>query len=122
MQSGKLDEELQRMSAVVDELAPGGLVLFNESFSATNEREGSEIARQIVRALVEAGMRVVFVTHFFDLAESLRAGYAGRALLLRAERNATGERTFRLVEGDPLPTAYGEDLYRRVFGIPALPG
>ena len=122
MQSGKLDEELQRMSAVVDELAPGGLVLFNESFSATNEREGSEIARQIVRALVEAGMRVVFVTHFFDLAESLRAGYAGKALLLRAERNATGERTFRLVEGDPLPTAYGEDLYRRVFGIPALPG
>jgi len=26
-------------------------VLFNESFSATNEKEGSEIARQIVTAL-----------------------------------------------------------------------
>jgi len=29
------------------------MVLFDESFAATNEREGSEIARQIVSALRE---------------------------------------------------------------------
>ena len=38
------------------------------------------------------------------------------ALFLRAERLADGRRTFRLVEGEPLPTSYGEDLYRRIFG------
>jgi len=30
---------------------------------ATNEREGSEIARQIIRALMKAGVKVCFVTH-----------------------------------------------------------
>jgi DNA mismatch repair ATPase MutS len=52
MKSGKLDEELSRMSDVAEKLTPDSMVLFNESFAATNEREGSEIARQIVRALL----------------------------------------------------------------------
>ena len=50
MKSGKLDEELGRMSAIIDNVTPNSIVLFNESFASTNEREGSEIARQIVRA------------------------------------------------------------------------
>ena len=43
MKSGKLDEELSRMSKVADHIGPGSILLLNESFSATNEREGSEI-------------------------------------------------------------------------------
>ena len=57
MTSGKFDEELNRMSGIVDALEPDSLVLFNESFAATNEREGSEIARHIVRALLEARVK-----------------------------------------------------------------
>jgi DNA mismatch repair ATPase MutS len=48
MNSGKFDEELSRMNAIIDDIVPYSIVLFNESFAATNEREGSEIARQIV--------------------------------------------------------------------------
>ncbi len=55
MRSGKLDEELRRMSEIADAIGPSCLLLCNESFAATNEREGSEIARQVVRALLEAG-------------------------------------------------------------------
>ena len=54
MESGKLDEELSRMSAIADAIAPDCVLLCNESFAATNEREGAEIARQVVRALVGA--------------------------------------------------------------------
>jgi len=53
MQSGKLDEELFRMNDIAGNIMPGSLILFNESFSATNEREGSEIAGQITRALMK---------------------------------------------------------------------
>lgn len=116
MTSGKLDEELSRMSEIVDCITPGGMVLLNESFASTNEREGSEIARQIVRALLETGIKVVYVTHMFDLAHGLFDARRNDALFLRAERLASGERTFRLVEGAPLPTSYGQDLYRKVFG------
>ncbi len=68
MTSGKFDEELGRMSAIVDHLLPHSIVLFDESFAATNEREGSEIARQIVTALLEKRVKVFIVTHLVELA------------------------------------------------------
>jgi len=119
MKSGKLDEELGRMSEIADQITPDSLLLCNESFAATNEREGSEIARQIVRALVEARVKVLFVTHLFDLAHGFYRQGLDTALFLRAERRADGQRTFRLVEGEPLPTSYGEDSYKRIFATAA---
>jgi hypothetical protein len=116
MRSGKLDEELGRMSAIADAIGPYCLLLCNESFASTNEREGSEIARQIVRALLEADVRVVFVTHLFDLSHGLYELRLERALFLRAERRDDGGRTFRLVEAEPLPTSYGKDSYLGEFG------
>jgi hypothetical protein len=121
MESGKLDEELGRMSDIADAIAPNSLLLCNESFAATNEREGSEIARQVVRALLDSGVVVFFVTHLFDLANGFYQEELATALFLRAERQPDGRRTFRLVGGEPLPTSYGEDSYRRVFGTPPDP-
>jgi len=115
MEKGKLDEELDRMSVVAGQIAPGGLLLCNESFASTNEREGSQIAREIIRALTEAGIRIVFVTHLYDLAGSCYAANTGKALFLRAQRRPDGQRTFKLPAGEPLPTSYGEDLYQQVF-------
>ena len=114
--SGKLDEELGRTSEIVDHIAPDGLVLFNESFAATNEREGSEIARQVVSALLEKRIKVVFVTHQYEFAHTVYERRMANAIFLRAERQADGTRTFKLVEGEPLQTSYGEDLYNRIFG------
>jgi DNA mismatch repair ATPase MutS len=117
MRSGKLDEELSRMSSLVDKMTPNSIVLLNESFASTNEREGSEIARQIVRALLESGIKVFYVTHMFDLAQGFYCSKIDTAQFLRAERLTDGRRTFRLVEGEPLPTSHGEDLYKRIFGV-----
>jgi hypothetical protein len=116
MKSGKLDEELSRMSEIADVVSPHSMLLCNESFAATNEREGSELARQVIRAMREAGVRVLYVSHLFDLAQSLFTQQRDSALFLRAEREPDGRRTFQLVEGGPLPTSYGEDLYLRIFG------
>jgi hypothetical protein len=115
MRSGKLDEELARMSAIVDHLTQGAMVLLNESFASTNEREGSEIARQIVKALLERGVKVIYVTHLHDLAEGFYRTPPGPTVFLRAERLPDGRRTFKLLEGEPLPTSFGEDVYARVF-------
>jgi len=115
MKSGKLDEELGRMSVLVDVLRPDALVLFNESFAATNEREGSEIATQVVSALVQRRIKVFFVTHMHTFARGLYDAGRVDAIFLRAERRSDGMRTFRLVEGEPLQTSFGVDVYREVF-------
>lgn len=115
MTSGKLDEELGRMSKIVDMITPDSLLLFNESFAATNEREGSEIGRQIVNALLEKRIKIFFVTHLYELAHGFYSRTLENALFLRAEREEDGGRTFKLIEGKPLSTSYGIDLYRQVF-------
>lgn len=116
MKSGKLDEELSRMNEIAGNIRRNSLLLFNESFAATNEREGSEIATQIVTALVESGIKVLFVTHLYEFAHGLYEQELDNATFLRAERQTGGARTFRLIEGEPLQTSYGKDLYDRIFG------
>jgi DNA mismatch repair ATPase MutS len=115
MESGKFDEELGRMSAIIDEIKPDALVLFNESFAATNEREGSEIARQITRALLDKSIKVIYVTHLYKFAHGFYEDKLESAIFLRAERKDDGERTFKIVGGEPLQTSFGIDVYSKVF-------
>jgi DNA mismatch repair ATPase MutS len=115
MVGGKLDEELARMRDLGAGLRPRSILLCNESFASTNEREGSEIAHQVTRAAVAADVTVIFVTHLYDFAESIQRDPTSRALFLRADRELDGSRTFRLVEGEPLPTAFARDVFERIF-------
>ena len=113
MQSGKFDEELGRMDEIADHLTKDSVILFNESFAATNENEGSEIFRQIAQALTENGVEIFAVSHQFKFAEFFKEN--AQAQFMRAERLTDGERTFRIIEGMPEETAFGEDLYKKVF-------
>ncbi len=115
MHSGKFDEELSRMNQIVEHIRSNATVLFNESFAATNEREGSEIARQIVSALLEKHVRVLYVTHLYQFARTFFESRRRDALFLRAQRQPDGSRTFQLSAAEPLETSYGEDLYREIF-------
>ena len=121
MKSGKLDEELARMSDIVDHIGPNSMLLCNESFAATNEREGSEIAKQIVCALLDKRIKIFYVTHLYEFARDFFNRQTKDAVFLRAERKADGTRTFKLFEGEPLETSYGADLYRQIFGSNGQP-
>lgn len=112
MTSGKFDEELGRMSEIVDNITSNSLVLFNESFAATNEREGSEIAHQIVRALLEKGVKIFYVTHQYEFSRLIIEENRRDTLFLRADRR----RSYKLAEGEPLKTSFGADAYNKVFG------
>ena len=116
MERGKLEEELERMGAIVDSVKPGGLLLLNESFASTNEREGSEIALDVTRAILDCGIKVFHVTHFFEFPQKMTQMMPKRILSLGAERLPDGTRTFKIKEGKPLETSHGMDLYRKIFG------
>lgn len=121
MVRGRFDEELHRMSRIVDVMEPHALLLCNESFAATNEWEGSQIAEAVLDALRETGTTIFLVTHMYDLAGRLESRHDDSALFLRAGRHADGRRTFTLTSAPPLPTSYGTDLYRSVFGYDPAP-
>ena len=56
-----------------------------------------------------------FVTHLFTFAHHMFERGMQNAIFLRAQREKDGTRTFKLVEGEPLETSYGEDLYNEIF-------
>lgn len=115
MTSGKFDEELARMSDISGAITRGALLICNESFAATNEVEGSEIAYEFTRAMNQIDVTVVYVTHLYDLASRYQKQHADTTLFLRAQRDEDGQRPFHLTPAAPLPTSYGEDLYWRTF-------
>ena len=86
-----------------------------ESFTSTNEREGSEIASQIGRALLGKHIKVFFVTHLHDFAYSVFDQKLDSATFLRAERRPDGTRPFKLSVAEPLQTSCGEGLYNAIF-------
>jgi len=104
------------MSRIADHITANSMLLLNESFAATNEREGSEIARQIVCALLEKRITIFFVTHLSEFARRFSNERPGEALFLSAERRDDGQRTYRILPSRPLSTSFGADVYYHVFG------
>ncbi|MBQ2032541.1 MAG: hypothetical protein II483_10085, partial [Lachnospiraceae bacterium] len=120
MNSGRLDEELRRMNGIVEHVGDGSLVILNESFATTTEKEGSVIAYDIIRALAEAGVRVLTVTHLLSFAkrvyEEEKNVPDSPVEFLSAERLPDGTRTFRMIRSEPELTSFGLDLYDAVVG------
>lgn len=116
MESGKLDEELSRLDSIMSSIKKGSLMLFNESFQSTAEREGSTIAFDIIRALHEKDIAVVSVSHMYYLYTLLDDLYGDKDIYyLRATREETGERSYKLVCDKPLRTSFALDLYKEIF-------
>ncbi|WP_297632555.1 hypothetical protein [uncultured Clostridium sp.] len=105
---GKLEEELKRMRDLMEEIKKDSLVLFNEAFSSTNDREGKVISDNIINGLIESKVMVFFVTHNYSFSDELWNLKKEKIKFLRASR----ERTFKLEEGCPLRKSYGEDIWK----------
>ena len=56
------------------------------------------------------------MTHMYEFAHHFYQESGERTIFLQAERQKDGTRTFKMIEGEPLATSYGEDLYRKIFG------
>ena len=115
MNSGRLDEELKRMSQIIDNLEENSMVLLNESFATTTEKEGSMIAYDIIKALTEANVKVLTVTHLLSFAQRIYQESKESVEFLSAERGENGERTYRMIQHEPELTSFGMDLYNAII-------
>ena len=119
MNSGKLDEELKRMGRIIDNVTPGSLVLLNESFATTTEKEGSGIAYDIIKALKECGVKVMTVTHLMSFARKMYEECGGAkshdSVFLSAERLENGARTYKMIKHEPELSSFGMELYEKII-------
>lgn len=121
MNSGRLDEELSRMRKMLDDMndekniSGDALVLLNESFATTTEKEGSVIAYDIAKALFECNVKVLTVTHLLSFAQKMYAENNKSVEFLSAERTPEQTRTFKMVKNVPQLTSFGLDLYEQIL-------
>ena len=120
MNSGRLDDELRRMNQIIENVGEGTLILLNESFATTTEKEGSVIAYEIIRALIENGVKVLTVTHLLSFAQRVFEENDGKedskVEFLSAQRLEDGKRTFKMIQHAPELTSFGLDLYDEIVG------
>ena len=116
LSNGRLSEELQRMSNMVDKAVPDSLFLLNESFASTTEKEGSKIAEGILNAFYEKNITTMMVTHLYQLAKKKYDEAKAGSHFLVAERTENGTRTFKMLVGEPTYTSFGTDLFKVLEG------
>ena len=120
MNSGRLDEELRRISRIIDNIGEDSLILFNESFASTTEAEGSKIMYDIAKALAEADVRVISVTHLMSFAQKVwdetEGGVLENVVFMSAERLENGTRTYKIIPHKPELSSFGLELYDEILG------
>ncbi|MCB8962900.1 MAG: hypothetical protein H6651_21490 [Ardenticatenales bacterium] len=124
--TGRFGDEAQRLRAIFEMATSESLVLLNESLATTGIQEGLRVARDIMGAFRQIGLRAVFTTHLYELAaaiDELNAHVAGTSRLfsLVASRPETGTEatsgnSYRVTPGPPLGRSFAEQIALR-YGI-----
>lgn len=114
---GKLAEELSRLQNELPVIAHGGFVMLNESFATTTEKEGTEIAADVLRALSMTDSTVIFVTHLYELAMNLDKlngtlynHHKAENYVTKVNPELKAVRSYKIVRGEPLHDMQLSDL------------
>ena len=103
------------MDQIVSNLGEDSLLLLNESFASTTEKEGSAIAYDIIKALKEEGVRIVTVTHLLSFAQRVYEEKQSGVAFLSAQRLSDGTRTYKILPHAPEMTSFGLELYDEIL-------
>jgi DNA mismatch repair ATPase MutS len=110
---GKLEEELVRVRAILDEATERSVVVMNESFSSTSLEDARRLGRRVIERFVAHGALCVYVT-FVDELASLGAAVVSMVATVDPADPAT--RTFRVVRAPANGRAYAAAIARK-YGL-----
>ena len=106
---GRLDEELLRTAAMLDRAAGKRVfLLFNETYSGTDDRRGFDLLRETVDRIHAAGHSGLYVTHFHEVMEL-------EYPVLRAEvvPDEDHRRTYRIVKSKGNAASFAADILKK---------
>ena len=111
-ENGRFAEEAMRLRDLLVGVTDRSLVLLNETLSSTAMAEAAFMAGDVLDLLLEAGCRVVFVTHLHDMAKVPRAGVVSLVAGMRGEPPLLMP-TYRIEPGQPQGRSYAAALAAR---------
>lgn len=108
---GRLDEEVLRVNAMLERACRDTVLLFNETFSGTDDEKGVAKTMEVARRLSEDKMFGLFVTHFHEVCGK---GFP----ILRAEVSGGNRRSYRIFRDDSGRGSYALDILKK-YGLDA---
>ncbi len=117
--TGRLERELATLASMLAEEERFGLFVLNEAFSATGSDDALDIARSVLRGLVERGATVLFVTHLHALARhaaDIEAFLNGRRVVNLVAGVNGGAPTYKVARSTPEGTSYADRLVK-MYGL-----
>ena len=110
---GKLEDELVRVHALLEQATPDSVVFLNETFSSTTLQDARELGTAVLERLERVGARAVFVTFVDELAS---VGRATVSMVATVAADDPTVRTFRVVRRPPDGLAHAVALADR-YGL-----
>ncbi len=92
--SGKLEDELLRMSGILERATSSSILIMNESFGATTVSDALILSKEVLKQIIERGMIGVCVTFLDELAS---LGPSTVSMVSTVDRSDPGIRTFKVV-------------------------
>jgi DNA mismatch repair ATPase MutS len=112
---GKLAEEMTRFHDTLPLMKDNALVLLNESFATTTEKEGYEIIIDVLKALSKVRPSLFFVTHNFELLKNMQKvsmmleNNVHLRSLIAYPGSSSIDRTYTIIPGEPQDEIFGLD-------------
>lgn len=105
---GRLDAEKLRVDRILASADENAFILFNETFSATDEEKGLSLVLSTVDDLQKQGIFGLFVTHF---PKVMNRQYP--ILSAVVEEDEEHRRTFKIRRLDGMHSSYAKDILRK---------
>lgn len=104
--SGKFLEEVIRVEQIFNLADANSFILFNETFSGTDNQKGIKGIKTIYSAVVEKSMFGIYVTHFHEICLFSSA-------ILSATIDQYNNRLFKIVRSYKSSTSHAQDILKK---------
>jgi len=128
---GKLEQELTAIKRMAGRIKEGSLLLMNEILGTTSEKEGADIAGEVLQAFSHTHSHMIFVTHLKCLAdwveEKNQDGVSGLALAEGehavnyvteqvTDMDGKAGKTYHILKGRPEEGIFERELLDKYYG------
>ena len=114
---GRLEEECERIAAMMDYIKSDTLVLMDEAFSSTSAKDGQELAESCINKLQIKGCKCIFSTHIHELSERVDVINTAKPNLPKLDKLAAESgRTYKIRRGFSDGTSDAKTIARK-YGL-----
>ncbi|EFK36133.1 MULTISPECIES: MutS-related protein [Chryseobacterium] len=114
LQQSKLENDLNRIHAIIQRASTRSIIILNEIFSSTTLLDSKFLSSKIIEQVEKIGSYCVWVTFIEELSAATKTSISMSATVNPESPDA--ERTFKIIKKDPDGKAYARSLAER-YGL-----